>query len=136
MSRRCIASKTLSMSSLEAGGLPEPCCAETVIDVARIQQIASVAGKRRIACLLKFQLRAGEKGKSRTIYALVVHRAFHLRAMIQKPMAVLTHQATTVHLKETAKPRRLSSLALQICDSSKTWSVMFRSICSGPAEDM
>ena len=53
--------------------------------------------------------------------------------MIQKPMAVLMHQATTVHLNETAKPRRLSSLALQICDSSKTWSVMLRKICSGPA---
>ena len=34
--------------------------------------------------------------------------------MIQNPIAVLTHQATTVHLKETANARKLSIFTLQI----------------------
>ena len=55
--------------------------------------------------------------------------------MIQNPIAVLTHQATTVHLNETANPRKFSSFNLQISDNSKTWSVMFLSNCSGPAFD-
>ena len=42
----------------------------------------------------------------------------HFLPIIQNPIAVLRHQPTTVHLNDTANPRKFSNFNLQISDNS------------------